>query len=177
MEALVIIGILMSFAGSSRPASGSEHHLSHFFEITGILDNKEYFLHGIDVMYSAAVTCYLRQLLLGRGIKDNKQDRGDWRKEIIRIYSTSAEECIALQNKVGLYAADDSAVVSAKKEEIEAVLRECPDFDYMKNLLDEIELDFDNFIDMYGKEKIGDAVLYGKDLKDRYTVLWLNYQF
>ena len=32
-EALIIVGIMMSFAGSSRPASGSEHHLSHFFEI------------------------------------------------------------------------------------------------------------------------------------------------
>ena len=49
--------------------------------------------------------------------------------------------------------------------------------DYIKNLLDEIELDFDAFVNMYGKEKIKDAVLYGKDLKDRYTVLWLYYQF
>lgn len=49
MEALVAVGILMSFAGSSRPASGSEHHLSHFFEITGILDHTPYFAHGIDV--------------------------------------------------------------------------------------------------------------------------------
>ena len=177
MEALVAVGIAMAYVGNSRPASGSEHHLSHFFEITGILDNKEYFLHGIDVMYSAAVTCYLREMLLEKGIKDKKQDRGDWQKEIRRIYSTSADECIALQNKVGLYTADDSAVVAAKKAEIEEVLRECPDFSYMKNLLDEIELDFDKFTEMYGKEKIGDAVLYGKDLKDRYTVLWLNYQF
>ena len=27
----------------------------------------------------------------------------------------------------------------------------------------------------YGKEKIADALLYAKDLKDRYTILWLNY--
>ena len=27
----------LSFVGTSRPASGSEHHLSHYFEITGIL--------------------------------------------------------------------------------------------------------------------------------------------
>ena len=31
MEALVGVGIAMSFAGNSRPASGSEHHLSHYF--------------------------------------------------------------------------------------------------------------------------------------------------
>ena len=177
MEALVAVGIAMAYVGNSRPASGSEHHLSHFFEITGILDNKEYFLHGIDVMYSAAVTCKLREMLLKNGFEDTKQSRGDWKEEIRRIYSTSADECIALQEKVGLYAADDSAVVSSKKDLIKMVLKGCPTFDYMKNLLDEIELDFDKFIEMYGKEKIGDAVLYGKDLKDRYTVLWLYYQF
>ena len=177
MEALVAVGIAMAYVGNSRPASGSEHHLSHFFEITGILDNKEYFLHGIDVMYSAAVTCKLRELLLEKGIKTEKQDRGDWQKEIRRIYSTSADECIALQNKVGYYAADDSAVVASKLNQIKLVLQSCPSFNYIKNLLDEIELDFDAFINMYGQEKIADAVLYGKDLKDRYTVLWLYYQF
>lgn len=36
--------------------SGSEHHLSHYFEITGILDGAPYFCHGIDVIYSAVVT-------------------------------------------------------------------------------------------------------------------------
>jgi hypothetical protein len=29
--------------------------------------------------------------------------------------------------------------------------------------------------ELYGEEKIKDAIKYAKDLKDRYTVLWLNY--
>lgn len=32
-EALVLSGIAMSFVGNSRPASGSEHHLSHYWEM------------------------------------------------------------------------------------------------------------------------------------------------
>ena len=32
-------------------------------------------------------------------------------------------------------------------------------------------------IEMYGREKIEKAVLYAKDLKDRYSVLWMNYDF
>ena len=177
MEALVAVGIAMAYVGNSRPASGSEHHLSHFFEITGILDKKEYFLHGIDVMYSAAVTCKLREMLLEKGISSVEKSRGDHNAEIRRIYSTSAEECIALQEKVGLYAADDSAAIDANREEIRAVLRECPSYEYMLTLLLRIGLDFNSFTDMYGIEKITDAVLYGKDLKDRYTVLWLNYKY
>ena len=64
MEALIVIGILMSYAESSRPASGSEHHLSHFFEITGIINGEEYFSHGIDVAYSTVITAKLREKLL-----------------------------------------------------------------------------------------------------------------
>lgn len=177
MEALVAVGIAMAYVGNSRPASGSEHHLSHFFEITGILDKKEYFLHGIDVMYSAAVTCKLREMILEKGISSADKNRGEWRREIERIYSTSAAECIALQERVGLYTADDSVAIAANLEEIKSVLAECPSYDYMQTLLCRIGLDFNAFIDMYGIDKITDAVLYGKDLKDRYTVLWLNYKY
>ena len=35
--------------------------------------------------------------------------------------------------------------------------------------------DMNAFESMYGKEKIRDAQVYGKDLKDRYSVLWLHY--
>ncbi len=177
MEALVAVGIAMAYVGNSRPASGSEHHLSHFFEITGILDNKEYFLHGIDVMYSAAVTCKLREMILKSGVSSAEKDRGDWKEDVKRIYSTSAEECIALQEKVGLYAADDTAAIEKGRDEIEKILSECPSFDYILSLLSRIGLDFNEFIKMYGEDKIKDAVLYGKDLKDRYTVLWLNYKY
>jgi hypothetical protein len=38
-----------------------------------------------------------------------------------------------------------------------------------------VGLDVNEFYALYGKEKIKDAILYAKDLKDRYTVLWLNY--
>lgn len=177
MEALVAVGIAMAYVGNSRPASGSEHHLSHFFEITGILDNKEYFLHGIDVMYSAAVTCKLREMILENGISAEEQNRGDWQNDIRRIYSTSADECIALQNKVGFYTADDSKVIADNKDAIKLVLESCPSFDYINDLLCGIGLNFDEFVKMYGLDKIKDAVLYGKDLKDRYTVLWLYYKY
>lgn len=64
MEALVIVGVAMSFVGNSHPACGSEHHLSHYFELTGILNNEDYFLHGIDVVYSAVQTQLLREKIL-----------------------------------------------------------------------------------------------------------------
>ena len=49
MKTLVLTGIAMSFAGCSRPASGSEHHLSHFWEMRYQMEGRKQILHGIKV--------------------------------------------------------------------------------------------------------------------------------
>ena len=47
LEALIISGLCMQYTGNSRPASGAEHHVAHFFEM-GILIPVNY-LHGENV--------------------------------------------------------------------------------------------------------------------------------
>lgn len=179
MEALVIIGILMSFAGSSRPASGSEHHLSHFFEITGIITDSEYFPHGIDVAYSTVVTAALREKILMNKFPSKIYRPGDaqYRQKMKEIYRQVADGCMALQNKVGNYANDRAAVYSEKESEIREILSEMPSSNQIKRMLSLVNLDMNEFYRLYNKEKIADAVLYAKDLKDRYTVLWIYFDF
>ena len=38
-----------------------------------------------------------------------------------------------------------------------------------------VGLDYDEFVKLYGADKIADGRVYAKDLKDRYTVLWMLY--
>lgn len=175
MEALVTVGVAMSYVGNSRPASGSEHHLSHFFEITGILDNKEYFAHGLDVAFSAVETAKIRKEVASKTPCHNAFARDEWESEIRRIYSTSADGVIALQDKLGWYMRNDEKVVFEKWEEIRAVLKEAPSPSEFLEMLSKVGLDFADFKKLYGEEKIKDARRYAKDLKDRYTVLWLDY--
>lgn len=179
MEALVVIGILMSFAGSSRPASGSEHHLSHFFEITGIIDNTEYFPHGIDVAFSTVITAKIREKILNGEFpqKIYRESKEQLKSNLCAIYKEVADGCIALQEKVGNYANDRSAVYLEKETEIREILSEMPSSQEIENMLSLVGLDIKDFYSLYGKEKIQNAVLYAKDLKDRYTVLWINYDF
>ena len=177
MEALVIIGIMMSFAGSSRPASGSEHHLSHFFEITGIIDNTEYFPHGIDVAYSTLITTQIREKLLNEKFPSKlyRSTREELEQNIEKIYKQSAKGCLELQDKVGNYKADRLNIYLEKEQEIKAILDEVPSYEDIFDMLDLVGLNINEFYSLYGKKKINDAVLYAKDLKDGYTVLWLNY--
>ena len=179
MEALVVVGIAMSFAGSSRPASGSEHHLSHFFEITGIVRGEEYFPHGIDVAYSTVITAALREKLLESAWPDAqfRLPRAEYEERVRRIYGPVAEGCIALQDKVGLYGKDMVSIYKAKEQEIRAVLAQMPKAAEIEKMLAAAGLDMQEFYGLYSKEKINDAIAYGKELKDRYTVLWMYYDF
>ena len=177
MEALVIVGIAMAFVGSSRPASGSEHHLSHYFEIVGIVRNEDYFCHGIDVAYSTIVTAALRDEILEKAWPDSqfRLSREEYVAEIGRIYGPVAEGCIALQDKVGLYSKDMVSIYKQKEAEIRAVLSEVPKAKEIEAMLNAVGLDMAEFYKLYSQEKIADAILYAKELKDRYTVLWLYY--
>jgi glycerol-1-phosphate dehydrogenase [NAD(P)+] len=49
MDALNTAGLAMAKCGHSRPASGSEHHLSHYLEMDFIAHNLPIPLHGIKV--------------------------------------------------------------------------------------------------------------------------------
>jgi len=177
MEALIIVGIMMSFAGSSRPASGSEHHLSHYFEIVGIVKDEPYFVHGIDVAYSTVVTAKVRERVLSKKFPDAiyREDADTYRSNMEKIYGSVADGCIKLQEKVGNYAADRLSIYKEKETEIRAVLAKMPSADKIEELLKLVGMDMKAFTDMYGEKKIADSIKYAKDLKDRYTVLWINY--
>ena len=117
MEALVIVGILMSFATNSRPATGSEHHMSHYFEITGILDGSEYFPHGIDVAYSTVVTAALRERILNTPYPEKRYFPG--REAVLHslseIYGPIAQSCLDLHEKAGTYAVTAWRSIGKKK--------------------------------------------------------------
>lgn len=173
MEGLVIVGIAMSYVGNSRPASGSEHHLSHFFEITGILNETPYYTHGTDVLYSSVVTARLREILKVATPQKQVFVRSEWEQEIQRVYTYSAQGVVALQDKMGWYQEDDSEQIEEKWDRICEVLGEAPSESEMLSLIHSIGFDMTAFEAMYGVERINDAIRWAKDLKDRYSVLWL----
>ena len=178
MEALVVVGIMMSFAGSSRPASGSEHHLSHFFEIVGIVRGEDYFPHGIDVAYSTVVTASIREELMETPFPKKKFSltREEYVEKMKKIYGPVADGCIALQDKVGNYATDKTEIYLKAEPEIKRLFKSTPTSWEIEGMLRLVGLELSDFHKKYGTEKINDAISYAKDLKDRYSVLWLYYE-
>ena len=182
MRALVIVGIAMAYMGNSRPASGSEHHLSHYFEVTGLLRGEPYFCHGIDVIYSTYVTAKLRHELQNIDSPKNKAfDADEWKNNIRRVYgvkdnTATADGIIALQEKLGWIYENKLPIYREKWSEIREVLADSPTPERVLEMLETVGLSLKDFECMYSVEKRRDAIRYAKDLKDRYTVLWMYEQ-
>ena len=63
-EGLVLSGVAMSMAQVSRPASGSEHTLSHLMDMLSIARKLPHRLHGAQVGYGVRVALFAYQALV-----------------------------------------------------------------------------------------------------------------
>jgi glycerol-1-phosphate dehydrogenase [NAD(P)+] len=63
-EALFLTGISMTMVGTSAPASGGEHLLSHVLDMTADIDNQRHYLHGLQVGLGTIVSAALYERIL-----------------------------------------------------------------------------------------------------------------
>ena len=175
-KALILIGITLSLAETTRPGSGSEHHLSHFFEIVGLVNKQPHFVHGIDVAYNTILTAGMREQLAALDFPVFCQETAEQRLAAWHtIYKNIADEVIQLQAGAGSYEKTLEPIYQEKWQQIIAVLKECPSAVQCAEMFRSVGFDLAAQEKMYGRDKIRSAMLYGKDLKDRYSVLWLYY--
>lgn len=65
MEGLILSGLSMLLIGHSRPASGAEHHLSHYWEMVLLQQRRRALLHGAKVGVATVLMAQRYQALLG----------------------------------------------------------------------------------------------------------------
>ncbi|NOU92182.1 iron-containing alcohol dehydrogenase [Paenibacillus sp. LMG 31456] len=120
MEGLTLSGISMLLVGHSRPASGGEHHLSHFWEMRFLQQQRRALLHGAKVgvaavqmarLYEAAAA--MSKEAVASAIAE-RQARGDvltpgrMREKIQAGYGSIADQVLA-ENGLTVLDAIDSA--------------------------------------------------------------------
>ncbi|NLH96693.1 MAG: sn-glycerol-1-phosphate dehydrogenase [Clostridiaceae bacterium] len=77
IDALILTGLSIGLAGVSRPASGTEHQLAHYWEVKAVEEGKEHPLHGNSVGVGTVVTAMLYELaseILPEGIAYPRAD-------------------------------------------------------------------------------------------------------
>lgn len=174
MESLVLIGVCLTLLGTTRPGSGSEHHMSHYFEITGLLAGEHCFLHGIDVGYATVVTAGLREKLCAidapcfHHLSEEMRERS-----YQKLYGAIWTEVRDLQRQAQRYANPKDDFYRGHWQQVKDILSKCPSAAEVETMLTDVGFDLSLFEKKYGTKKIQNGVWFAKDLKDRYSVLWL----
>lgn len=105
MEGLVLSGLCIALAGHTRPASGSEHQISHYIEMKFLQDNiSTKWLHGNKVGVGTIAILEAYDYLFSKDIEEirkagkyKKFDKEEWVDRIKRCYGDMAEEILNFQ--------------------------------------------------------------------------------
>src|SRR5258707_12042470 len=68
LEGLIESGIAMALVGSSRPASGCEHHASHFWDLLASRGLRAHAPHGLQVGYATRFAMRLQRFAFDGGV-------------------------------------------------------------------------------------------------------------
>ena len=184
MEALVLAGIAMSYVGNSRPASGSEHHLSHFWEMRFLFEGRKPVLHGTKVGVACRLILKLYDYLQAEPLtKDSIEslcldfDYTAWEAEITRAYGQGAREVLQLEEKTGKNSPDQRRqrllVTAERWDEIQSAIQNMPSGEDVAALLTSVHGPAYPHEIGLSPDALWDGIVYGKELRARYTILQL----
>jgi glycerol-1-phosphate dehydrogenase [NAD(P)+] len=184
MEALVLTGIAMSYVGNSRPASGSEHHISHFWEMKFLLEGKKPVLHGRKVGIGTVVVSYIYGLLKDITIDFNKATEAvqsfnekQWEEKIRSAYGAAAPGVIDLEKQAQKNSKSAHAVRIKRIEErwpdIVKVMETVPSVKKIESMLSELGAPINPAQVGVDSQAVIDGILVSKEVRDRYTLLQL----
>jgi len=180
MEGLVLSGIAMSYIGNSRPASGSEHHLGHFWEMHFLQHGEHGAYHGTKVGIGTILCLKMYEWLLGENLeqlaqKDYAFDREAWVSDIERIYKTAAPKVIALEDARNKNSVENREIrvknLVSKKPEIVELIHALPKAEEVMKIMENLEAPiYPSQIDVTD-EQVADAFIYAKELRERVGLL------
>lgn len=184
-EALVETGMAMGFVGNSRPASGSEHHVSHYWEMKFLFAHRPPVFHGTKVGLATPGVIALWHKLVNEQIDFNecrekvKQfDYSQWEKRVVEKFEDAADGVIALEKKAGKnnieLALKRIDIIENKWPEIQSVIRqELPKSEDVVHILKSVNA-------AYRPEQVGiddqmtkDSLILAKEVRVRYGLLQL----
>lgn len=183
MEALILSGIAMSYAGNSRPASGSEHHLSHYWEMRFMFDHKAPVLHGTKVGIGTIIVSKLYEKLLHTSIdfvaakrKAEAFDSEKWQSNIRKVYAQAAQGVIEFEHKVGK---NEPSKVIKRIEQLEEkwddvvalISSQLPASQQIVQLLEDMDAPTQSEAIGVSGQMVKDSIVYAKEIRNRYGLL------
>ena len=185
-EGLILSGIAMAFAGTSRPASGLEHYFSHCWEMMAIAKGEECDLHGIQVGVGTLLTLKIYEKL--KTLKPDMErvhraieafDRGAWEANIRRVFADTAEDIIAMEDRAHKNDAEGRLAraerIIANWDEILRIADEAPSSAEIEAIMKDAGMPTTPEEIGVDKQAVLDAFVCSRDVRDKYllsSMLW-----
>ncbi len=133
MEALVLSGLSMLLSGCTRPASGAEHHIAHFWEMQYALMGRPQVFHGKKVGIAAGLVADVYNRLAKLDHVHELRREIDWDR-LSEIYGPLLSEC-RKENTPNPVDAIPVGAVEANWETLRAALARVPSGDEIRSLI------------------------------------------
>lgn len=182
MEGLVLTGVAMSLYGNSRPASGCEHHMSHYWEMMFEQQGRRPVPHGTQVGVGTVLILKLAEALRQTPVDFDAArmaarayDPQEWERQIREAYGPAADGIIAMEAQAGKNEPSGRlARIDAMEthwQEICALMAALPSSGTVIELLR--SLDAPCLPEEIGVDRklLWNTFLYCKEVRARYTIL------
>jgi glycerol-1-phosphate dehydrogenase [NAD(P)+] len=186
MDALIESGLCMVDFGNSRPASGAEHHASHYWEMKLLRENRPALLHGAKVGFAtihvvdqyAKIRQMSRQDMLNCLEAAILPGREQEEAEITRGYGPLADEVIR-EHKAFLGLTADGFEQLKRRivdqwDSIQEIARNVPAPETVAGYLKQVGAPTDAQTLGLGDEEVRQGFQYGHYLRNRFTVMKLS---
>lgn len=182
MEGLVLAGVAASLYGNSRPTSGCEHHMSHYWEMMFEQAGKHPVPHGTQVGVGTVLVLKLVEALRAKTVDFERArtaakayDPAKWEADIRKAYGPAADGIIAMektaQKNETTARLNRIDTMEEHWNEIDRLLAALPSSETVIELLRSLdspclpaEIGVDGAL-------LRDTLLYCKEVRARYTIL------
>ncbi len=173
VKGLINSGVAMQIVGNSRPASGTEHHISHFLEMYGEIFEKELPPHGVKVALGEYFASQLYLRLYGMDFSNlkNLDNLNNRKARIITNYLDRAEPVLKTLDERWEGHQLNIETLIKREHEIKSLIK--GNLQYLENIeeyLKETGITERDDVKSIKKEWLLKAVQSAFEIRNRYTV-------
>ncbi|RCW61905.1 sn-glycerol-1-phosphate dehydrogenase [Halanaerobium sp. ST460_2HS_T2] len=172
-KGLIYSGISMMMVGSSRPASGTEHHISHFFDMYAGIFKEHVPTHGIKVGTASFISSdyYLRLLESDFSQFEITHNRKAREKEIKEAYLDKADGILELLDQRWEHDLISKEDLLSAEEEIKDNIKEFKDYLLsVETILDDFGFFEREDVKNLNRDWLKKAVNHCFEIRFRYTI-------
>lgn len=182
VKGLIMVGMAMTYAKSSRPASGVEHYYSHLWDMRCLEEHRQCELHGIQVGVGTLLTLQKYEKLKKTTpdkekalLSINGFDIMAWERGVREYFGSSADSIIALEEKEEKYKSQKCAsrldvIIDNWNKILQIIDEELVSYNELKNLF--LKIGHPVCPEEFGEDgEIAEAAfLHTSDIRDKYIL-------